>query len=322
MTTTSGGLEVFLNFTPAVGRIVWIVTDILALPAFTSLADPVDILKIRINLEEISFVQYAAVYTYIGADIVDKSNFALGDTSTLEFAVRTFIYDENIAVYVNDVCVYTYTLGAASYPEPVAASIQITGGVAVAVSDINRTELQDQREAIYVDYEANTENAIQSIVQQRPVEINAGVGRELEFTYLATGDTLAAHHVKSYSNTLEDNVQISSDGIVYYADVGVSISEDTAEEVGLITRMYRLSELDSGAIKAASVYQEKALQKRNMGNFSGRFDPRLEIRDIYAIDLIATGTQRNILRSIIVESIQMRLEDGAYKMSITGRKYS
>ena len=322
MTTTSGGIEVFFNFTPAVGRIVWVVTDILALPAFTPLADPTEILKIRVNLEVISTVQYVAIYTYVGSTAIDKSNFALGNTSTLEFAVRTFIYDENIAVYVNDVCVYTYTLGAVSYPEPVAASIQVTGGVEIAISNIVRTELQDQREAIYVDYEANTENAIQSIVQQRPVEINAGVGRELEFTYLATGDTLAAHHVKSYSNTLEDNVQISSDGIVYYADVGVSISEDTAEEVGLITRMYRLSELDSGAIKAASVYQEKALQKRNMGNFSGRFDPRLEIRDIYAIDLIATGTQRNILRSIIVESIQMRLEDGAYKMSITGRKYS
>ena len=322
MTTTSGGIEVFFNFTPAVGRIVWVVTDILALPAFTTLADPTEILKIRVNLEVISTVQYVAVYTYVGSTAIDKSNFALGNTSTLEFAVRTFIYDENIAVYVNDVCVYTYTLGAVSYPEPVAASIQVTGGVEIAISNIVRTELQDQREAIYVDYEANTENAIQSIVQQRPVEINAGVGRELEFTYLATGDTLAAHHVKSYSNTLEDNVQISSDGIVYYADVGVSISQNTAEEVGLITRMYRLSELDSGAIKAASVYQEKALQRRNMGNFSGRFDPRLEIRDIYAIDLIATGTQRNILRSIIVEDIQMRLEDGAYKMSITGRKYS
>ena len=322
MTTTSGGIEVFFNFTPAVGRIVWVVTDILALPAFTPLADPTEILKIRVNLEVISTVQYVAIYTYVGSTAIDKSNFALGNTSTLEFAVRTFIYDENIAVYVNDVCVYTYTLGAVSYPEPVAASIQVTGGVEIAISNIVRTELQDQREAIYVDYEANTENAIQSIVQQRPVEINAGVGRELEFTYLATGDTLVAHHVKSYSNTLKDNVQISSDGIVYYADVGVSISQNTAEEVGLITRMYRLSELDSGAIKAASVYQEKALQRRNMGNFSGRFDPRLEIRDIYAIDLIATGTQRNILRSIIVESIQMRLEDGAYKMSITGRKYS
>ena len=322
MTTTSGGIEVFFNFTPAVGRIVWVVTDILALPAFTTLADPTEILKIRVNLEVISTIQYVAVYTYVGSAVIDKSTFALGNTSTLEFAVRTFIYDENIAVYVNDVCVYTYTLGAVSYPEPVAASIQVTGGVEIAISNIVRTELQDQREAIYVDYEANTENAIQSIVQQRPVEINAGVGRELEFTYLATGDTLAAHHVKSYSNTLEDNVQISSDGIVYYADVGVSISQNTAEEVGLITRMYRLSGLDSGAIKAASVYQEKALQRRNMGNFSGRFDPRLEIRDIYAIDLIATGTQRNILRSIIVENIQMRLEDGAYKMSITGRKYS
>jgi hypothetical protein len=318
---TSGGLEVFYTFTPVTGNIVWVLTDILALPAFTSLTDPQDELKISLEIEEVSNIVYAVASTFIGAVEVDKSSFPLGDVGTIEFVVRTFIYDENISVYVNDVCVYTYTLGVVSYPEPINASILVTGGTAIELSNMRRTELQDQREAIYVDYESSTENAIQSIVQQRPVEINAGVGRTLEFTYLATKDTIAAHHVKTYTNTLEDNVQISSDGIVYYADVGVSINADTAEEVGLVTRMYRLSELNSGAVQAAGVYQKKALQRRNVGAFSGRFDPRLEIRDIYAIDADLTGTKGWLSKSIIVEGIQIKLEDGAYKMSITGRKY-
>ena len=225
-------------------------------------------------------------------------------------------------MYCNDLCVYSYSLGGVSYPDVVTVSLKVTGPDPILFSDIRRVELKDQREAIYVDYEANTESAIQSIIQQRPIEVTAAVDRQVEFTYSAIKDSIDAIFVKTYSETLEDNLQMSSDGIVYYSDVGVSINDDTAEQVGFITRMYRLSELSSGAITAAGIYQKKALQKRNMVSISSRLDPRLEIRDILVFDLTVTGTERNIVRSIIVEGIQIKTENGSCKMSVTGRKYS
>ena len=53
---------------------------------------------------------------------------------------------------------------------------------------------------------------------------------------------------------------------------------------------------------------------------TARLDPRIECRDVYHIDLVTTGTQRYIQDEIIVEGITIQMEDGKYKMSITGRR--
>ena len=317
MSAEHGGLEVFFSFIPVIGRAVLLTTNIQVLAAYATGA--VSDLKVSVQMETIGDTQYVLFKTYAGDGLIDQSNFQLGDNVNLELDIRIFIYDQYVSGYCNDRCVYDYAFSSAVYPSAILASLSITNGP-LTLSNISRKELDDQREAVFVDYEANTESAIQSIIQQRPIEMNAGVNRELEFTYSSTKDSVTAHHVKRYENVLEDNLQLSSDGIVYYEDVGIAINEDTAEQVGLITRVYRLSELSSGAISAAEKYQRTALQKRNAVSLDMRLDPRLEVRDILDINLIAAGTQRNIVDNIIVEEIQIRLEDGNYRTSLSGRK--
>jgi hypothetical protein len=198
-------------------------------------------------------------------------------------------------------------------------SLERTGSY--TVENVCLREIPDAREAVFVDYEATTESAIQSVIQQRPIEINPEVGREINFTYDATKDDVPGHHIFSYEDTEQDNMQLSSDGIVYYENVGVSINEDTAKEVGFITRMYRLSELSSGAIEAAAKYQRSALQRRHQSSITmQRIDPRIEIRDVILIDLIATGTLRHIVDEVIVEDISISISDGAYSTNISGRR--
>ena len=317
MSAEHGGLEVFFSFIPVIGRAVLLTTNIQVLDTYATGA--VSDLKVSVQMETIGATQYVLFKTYAGDSLIDQSNFQLGDNVNLELDIRIFIYDQYVSGYCNDRCVYDYAFSSAVYPSAILASLSITNGP-LTLSNISRKELDDQREAVFVDYEANTESAIQSIIQQRPIEMNAGVNRELEFTYSSTKDSVTAHHVKRYEDVLEDNLQLSSDGIVYYEDVGIAINEDTAEQVGLVTRMYRLSELSSGAISAAEKYQRTALQKRNAVSLDMRLDPRLEVRDILDINLIAAGTQRNIVDNIIVEEIQIRLEDGNYRTSLSGRK--
>jgi len=314
-----GSLDIFFSFAPILGRTIVLTTDIQAFPAYYTTADVAAALKVSVEAETIDGDRYVKFKTLIGADVVDVSNFQLGEDTALDFEIRIFIYDQYVSGYCNGRCVYSYALGSVTYLSTVTASLSVTVG-ALTLTNISRVELADQREAVYVDYEANTESAIQSVIQQRPIEINAGIDRNLEFTYSAVKDTVPAHHVKKYEDTLEDNLQLSSDGIVYYEDVGVAIDEATAEQVGLITRMYRLSELSAGAIEAARKYQITALQKRHALVVDARLDPRLEARDILTMDLIVTGTQRHIEDSIIIEGVQIRLEDGAYRMTISGRK--
>jgi len=314
-----GGIEVFFSFMPTLGRAVVLTTDVQAFPAYYTTADVAAALKVSVEAETIDSKRYVLFKTFIGGTVVDQSNFQLGEDASLEFEIRIFIYDQYVSGYCNDRCVYSYALGSVTYLAAVTAFLGVTGGV-LTLENIRRVELADQREAVYVDYEANTESAIQSVIQQRPIEVNAGVDRNLEFTYSAVKDTVPAHHVKKYTDTLEDNLQLSSDGIIQGEDVALAVDIATAEQVGLITRLYRLSELTSGAVEAARIYQTKALQKRHEKTVDARLDPRLEIRDVLTVDLIATGTARHIEDSIIIEGIQIRLEDGNYRMSVSGRR--
>jgi len=315
-----GNVDLSFTFNPFVNDpVVTLVTDILAIPQYVvPTATPLAV-SVFVSSETISGTKYIIFGITVGGVIVDQQNFPLGTFSSEDLNIRIFIYDQYIAGYCNDACVYSLALYSAFYNPVIHLSLG-TDTDNVALSNIVLRELPDEREAVFVDYEATTESAIQSIIQQRPIEINPEVDRGLNFTYDATKDEVPGHHVYSYENTKQDNSQISSDGIVYYEDVAVAINEDTAREIGFITRMYRLSELTTGAVEAAKKYQRSAFQRRNTKSVEmKRIDPRIEIRDVYLIDLITTGTKKHITDEIIVEDISINIQDGSYSTRINGR---
>ena len=276
--------------------------------------------SVYVTVEEVGGLKYIVFGTNLDGVAVDEQNFLLGAFTNSVLNIRIFIYDQYISGYCNDACVYDYGLTNAVWTLPITLSLQ-SDTDNTDITDIVLRELPDSREAVYVDYEATTESAIQSIIQQRPVEMSAEVGREINFTYDATKDNIPAHHVKSFSDTIRDNLQLSSDGIVYSSDVNVVVNSDTAKEVGFVTRMYRLSELETGASEAAEKMQRVALERRNaLSLVMTRVDPRIEPRDVIDIDLIVTGTLRNIVDSMVVEDMNISIQDGLYSMNISGRK--
>jgi len=280
------------------------------------------LISIVVTAETIDTNQYIIFKTLRDSTLIDQANYLIGPMSYIDWNVRIFIYDQYISGYCNDTCVYTYALYSASYNEHVSLSMLISDNL-IDIYNIIVRELPDAREAVYVDYEATTESAIQSIIQQRPVEINPDIDRKLGFTYDATKDSITDinNFINSYEDVVQDNMQMSSDGIVYYSDVGVAINEDTAKEVGFITRIYRLSELTTGAISGAKKYQRVALQKRHSINIViNRLDPRIEGRDVIEVNLVTTGTKRNIIDSVIVEDVAIKVADGSYLTIISGRK--
>jgi hypothetical protein len=148
----------------------------------------------------------------------------------------------------------------------------------------------------------------------------ASVDRSAEFTYNATKDEVDAIWVDSYSETQSDNSQASSDGLVYAVDVGISLDSYIAENVGLVTRLYRLSELDTGVERAAAALQKRARQAMFSVNLTGRLDPRLEVGDILLVNKTLTSTNRVIADRVIVEDISITIVDGQYRQSIQGRR--
>ena len=318
MSAAYGSMELMFDFVPDNTLTVEVRTDVLAVGGLKPEILIPGLVYLRLGSETISDITYIWVNTVIDGVVVDTSNYELGDEVEL-FEVRIVFYDSFVSVYCNNLWVYTYGFSVIEYTLPMTVSIYASGA-GVTLLNVRKSEIPDGREAVYVDYEQTSENAIQSIIQQRPVEIYGETGRTLAFTYNSYRDDVDGHHITRISESLSDPSDMASDGIVYYSDVGVQVNEDVAASVGLITKMYRLSELSTGAMDAARIFQQKAFERRNKLTVVHRLDPRIEIGDRVRINKVLSGTNTIYNKYMIVEDIQVALQDGNSSMTLRGRE--
>ncbi len=279
------------------------------------------VLTMTISTQAIGGVVFAEVYLYRSASLIDYSNFQVGNSGTIDYAdVRIFFFNTYVSISFNNKWVYWYGFGSVEYNIPVAASLKNGGGSSVTLTNIRRLELPDGRDAVFVDYEADGSSVISSLIQQRPLQIYPSQNREMVFTYRQSDDEVDAVYVSEYNKDETEGGQVSSDGLVYFRDVDVSISEDTARDVGFVTRLYKLSELDTGAVEATAIMQQQALERRNMISIRQRLDPRIDQNDKVNIDTIVVGTQREITGSFIVEGRSILIENGNFSLRLNGRE--
>ena len=319
---TYGSVDIQFDYFPHNSRNVKLTTNILALPTFELKTDDSTwhVLAVRIATKTTSTITYFTCSTELDGVTIDKAHYPVSTNYSYQKQhVRIFIHNQDISIYVGGKWVYSNILGFVDYPtDQVECTLSVHGGTRT-LYNIKRVELHDYRDAVYVDYEATADSAIQSVIQERPVQIFSEPERLLSFTYHCIKDVIEAHHVKEFQDSIVNNSNMSSDGLIYYTNVSINTSQFTADEVGLVTRLYRLSNLETGAVRATQILQELALERRYPISVTLRFDPRLVIADQLNVDVILTGTGRHIEVSCIIEDISKSLQDGEYAMTIRGR---
>lgn len=317
-----GSVDIQFDYTPDDSKNVLLTTNILALPTFELKTDDSiwHALSIRIATKTEDTITYFVCTTELDGVVIDKSSYPVSANYIYQKEhARIFIHNADISVYINGKWIYSNILGYVDYvTDLVACTLSVHGG-SLTLYNIKRTELHDYRDAVYVDYEATADSAIQSVIQERPVQVFSEPGRLLSFTYHCIKDIVAGHHIKEYKTSISNNSGMSSDGLIYYTNVSINTSQFTADEVGLVTRLYRLSNLETGAIRATKILQQLALERRYPISLSLRFDPRLVIADQLDIDVILTGTGRHIEDHCIIEDITFNFSDGEYSMQLRGR---
>lgn len=323
MNTAHGTLELFFTFPLNENISYGVGTNILGVPSFTETETEEDVagalsFEISYDLDSPDRVIYFDIYS--AGTLVDSWNYILSKKSVSDVRLRLFVFNTRVSLYLNDSWVYSYAFYSIAYPSLVTKTITSFGGNST-INDVINVELGDGREAVWNDYESTSENAISSIIQERPIQIFPAVGRAYEFTYDATKSEILAAHVSSYEIVEQDNSASASDALVYSFDVGFAADERTAEELGFITRLYRLPEIDSGVDRAVGAIQKKARESRFRLSMTMRFDPRIEIGDILILDsLIVSGTNRALNERLIVEDVNMRISDGQYTSTVGGRR--
>jgi hypothetical protein len=246
----------------------------------------------------------------------DKKTWLVNKSADCVYDVRVYFSKTFITIYVNGETVYMYCCGEVDYPEIIHPRLVVNNSTTIPY--VTNSEIPDVREAVFIDYETMTEGALQTIIQQRPLQIFPAKNRELIFTYDHTYDVWQANRVYSYQHTRKGNQQTSSDGLVYSTDVSMSASFQTGKEVGFVTRLYRMSELDFGATRATGIIQKRALEKMDMVTIRMRLDKRIKIADILYVDAVMS-TGKLVRVYVVVEDVSISIASGNSSMQITGR---
>ena len=320
-TNIYGSLDIQFECNLNDGTTIELDTDILCIAEFLDESVGYNDLAITLTTKTVSSITYSVCSTLINGVVVNTASQQLANSYVYpKEHIRIFINDENMSIYIGGKWVYSYVLGFVNYiNDPVGATL-VVHGTTIALDNIRRVELHDYRDAVYVDYEATADSALQSVIQERPVQVFAEPDRSLSFTYHTIKDILVAHHVKEYSPTVTPNSNLSSDGLIYFTNVSINTSEETADEVGFITRLYRLSNLENGAVQATKMLQKLALERRYPMQIKSRFDPRVVIADEIQVDKYISGTSTRLVDTCIVEDVQIQLQDGTATMILSGRR--
>lgn len=188
------------------------------------------------------------------------------------------------------------------------------------ISNVRLKELSDWREAMFVDLETSAMNAIASVIQQRPIEILGRYDGSICYQYVRNREwtdinaLVIEHEIQD-----QPNMQICSDAIVYHTNVGLVLDATAFRRYGFITRIFRMPDLDSGAITAAMVLQQRNRQQARMHTIKIRFDPRLEVGDGVQDYQTLPGTDTPYAMSVISEGISLDHQVGDSHLQIKGR---
>lgn len=221
---------------------------------------------------------------------------------------RIMFHEDFISIYQNGAWVITVAFDELLYGQN-ENYINIDADGSFTMSNIVVRELGDWREAIYIDLETDGRSALSSIIQERPVEMSLQPDGSLDFWYDFVGDTITqVIEPRSHEYVREVPTDGASDAIVYgNKEVKTLQYPDFAKVLGFATKLMRLPNLNTGAIKAAMNMLRKQYESRRRHSIITRPDFSLEIGDKYSMDYEVSGTERNILFDIIIEAISLSL---------------
>lgn len=249
--------------------------------------------------------------------LVERFFFSVPDEA---FTFRVLFHDNFVTVYINNVWVYTF--GAVEIFYDHTCNILFNSNASITVNNVLVSELGDWSEAFYIDLDTNGRSAISQIIRERPVEIISRSNGSIKYSYNEVRDNLELvdDFISSYSESSSMPNNCASNAIVYADIVRTLQYNPYLERYGFATRVFRLSTLSIGSLKAAKLLLQRNLESADKYNLSYRPDPRLEVGDEISINVSVYGSGTSIVRTNVIEKIGISLRDGKYSMNISGRK--
>ncbi len=252
------------------------------------------------------------------------------------YKIRVLFHGTFCSVYLDDVWAATFSyaheddiegdyIEVVTWPEQqVKLYLYSNQAATYTVNNILVSELFDWREAIYVESETNAASALGSVVQERPIENSPTINGGVSFSYFLVRDdieylpTLVKSKVGRHSSSKGTISNAGSDAIVIGIDVEFATFNKFAQTEGFLTRVLKLSNLETGSKKVAIIMLKKAWEHQFKHEITLAPDVRFQVGDRLTISYRLAGTGRYEQHTTIVENLNIRLSEGSYEMGLSG----
>jgi hypothetical protein len=252
-----------------------------------------------------------------GADLASTK---LLDVSQYAYAHDWRIYWHNnfISVYIDKEWVYTMMAEEITYPD--SPIVDFYCDQSKSITDITLVELHDWRQAVYTEADVNGLSLISSIIQERPIEMYVDSNGKLRFHYNIDPSAISfGGFIRSMDEIKAIRDAGGSDFIVYYKDVVTIVDLDFLEDFGFMTRVLRLSNLDTGADFAAKIISKRTRERQTVNRIRARADYRIEPGDVISISITESGTGRVTSANLFCEAVSIQLRAGEITQVIHAR---
>jgi hypothetical protein len=257
--------------------------------------------------------------SYPSWTVIESVTASMQDPDELPF--RVIFHDDFVTLDLGRGWIHTFGTDGITYNAD--CDVYLRSNVDTDFVGVLLTELSDWREAVYIDLETDGRAAISSVIQERPIETSRESNGSIAYWYDITRDrTTQVVEPRAHSRKRKFPRGCASDAIIYYSEVAALQNTDYAARYGFSTKVYRFPSLTVGAKRAASILMQRLLEAAISHKLQIRPDLRLEVGDVLEVDFTASGTQKNIVTDVIIESINLSYSaDRANSyMDITGRE--
>lgn len=239
---------------------------------------------------------------------------------TKALKVRINYHENHVTVYFNGAWAHTYSTNAIIYPDDL--ELYLISSEGKTLSDVRVTELHDWRHGVFTETEADGASILQTIIQERPVEIYANADGTLDFYYNVDPDPQTIYGIiRRFKRIDRYNPQAASDLILYYRDVATYVDTGYLDDSGFITKILRLPGLDNGAKFAAKITARRMREREDAFEIFLRPDFSLEGGDVVNLVVTESGNGTEHDYDIFLENVSFTVKDGQALMVLSGRKH-
>jgi hypothetical protein len=253
----------------------------------------------------------------------------------LSYDVRILFHGTFCSIYLDQIWAATFSYAeeddvsgswdrVVTWPDQQIKLYLYSNTTGYIATNVEVTELFDWREAIYVESETNAASALGSVIQERPIENTPTVGGGMAFSYFLVRDdieylpTMSKSMIDQHNDSKGTISNAGSDAIVIYTDVAFAEFSKFAETEGFLTRVLKLSNLETGAKKTAIIMLKKAWEHQYKHDLMLMPDIRFQAGDRFIFAYKLSGTDRYEQHTCIIENLNIRLSEGMYEMGLNG----